>query len=157
MRRIDACMGRSTVQCGVGDIHQFVRTRDDRQHSDVSRLLSRLTNLDLHSNAIVGVIPSSFGFLDRLQSLRLDSNSLSGRVPSAICNNKEITSINLAGNLLSCYEPCLSSIATANFEVAQCTSGHSLSYIVMKYIYYTNLSIVYHSAHECSFNCCSEQ
>ena len=86
-------------------------------------LLSRLNTLDLHSNAIVGVIPSSFGFLDRLQSLRLDYNSLSGRVPSTICNNKELHSVNVGGNQLSCYEPCLSTIATANFEVTQCTSG----------------------------------
>lgn len=63
--------------------------------------LPHLVSLDLSSNSLWGVIPSSIGALAKLALLDLSFNLLDGPIPPSIGSCTKLTSLDLSHNILS--------------------------------------------------------
>ena len=61
----------------------------------------RVTRLELHENALSGVLPSELGSLANLQTLYLRYNQLSGALPSELGSLANLQTLNLGDNQLS--------------------------------------------------------
>ena len=69
--------------------------------NDVFRLLVNLETLNLSSNYLTGMIPSSIGQLVKLTILNLSSNQFTGSIPTTICNLIVLKEMKLYNNKLS--------------------------------------------------------
>jgi Leucine-rich repeat (LRR) protein len=64
-------------------------------------LLTRLTFLDLYSNALTGTIPSELASLTQLKSLNLYNNALTGSIPSELASLTQLAYLYLSDNALT--------------------------------------------------------
>eukprot|EP01041_Mallomonas_annulata_P006168 gene6168-12500_t len=76
-----------------------------------SGYLTKLSHIDLHGNALTGIIPSSIGYISALEMLLLYQNSLQSFVPTSLCTLSKLRWLYTYLNpQISCYANCLSSI-----------------------------------------------
>jgi len=61
----------------------------------------KVTEIDLYSNELKGLIPPEIGEFNALTKLKLDYNELSGNVPAEIGNLSSLIELNLSGNTLN--------------------------------------------------------
>jgi hypothetical protein len=61
----------------------------------------RVTELNLNTNNLVGIIPNEIGNLQKLQQLRLSKNTLDGGIPAEIGNLHNLENLEIADNNLS--------------------------------------------------------
>ena len=82
--------------------------------------VSRLVAFSAYGNSLIGSIPSSFVDLRMLTSFRIYGNNLSGSLPSVLCGHNLVDfyprlfpsdDSPMSNARLTCYAPCLSSIA----------------------------------------------
>ena len=66
---------------------------------------NRVDELDLEDNNLVGVIPSTIGYLDELRRLDLSNNNLMGSVPLELSNLSDLIELRLNDNNLTGFIP----------------------------------------------------
>ena len=92
--------------------------------------LLNVQHLYFYHNKLTHSIPTQLGLLRNMWSLVLLSNSLTGTVPSALCVDELLSILSFGFNSLSCYAPCLSSVASLdNGLINVCTENVSVSMI----------------------------
>jgi len=81
--------------------------------------LERLQQLNLVDNAISGQIPQSIGNLTQLQNLSLGLNSLSGSLPESLCDIPNLSILDLSSNLLEdCFPQCYSTFCNIGYDLS---------------------------------------
>ena len=66
----------------------------------------------------------------KISTLYLPSNNITGTVPSALCSDELLSVLSFDSNAISCYAPCLSSVASLqNGAISACKDSSAGSMI----------------------------
>lgn len=86
--------------------------------SDISRILTFVTNVDLSSNKFTGEIPTTIVNCTYLHTLKLENNMLSGEIPKGLGQLSRIKTISVANNQLCGQVPVFDNFSEGDFNYA---------------------------------------